>query len=737
MSLRAVIARVFCLAILVAHFSATSAAWGKPQILGCQLGFDGDHKLGKWAPVRVQTDGAADLTVDVVAPDSDGVAVTYPLTSLENGAGELAQGVIRVGRRDAPLTVRLRDGQGTVASRTFSASDNSTNDAIRGGLSPTDRLVVELTASTDSVAAAIPSDDRPTRVAVIDQADLLPLVPAGYESVDALVISLTSATNLTERLPDARQADALVKWVEAGGRLILVGAAGAKQAFAAESPLSKLAPGVFDEVVTLTDPTPIERYINADQPIGGGRRVAIPVARLANVRGRIEVYAGGKATDLPIVIRQRRGFGEVVFLAIDPSAGPLTEWKGKADFLARASGITNETTGLRADQPSGALVTSGYTDLSGALQQRLGARFSGVTTTPMLAIVAAAVVYLLLLGPVDYFLLERGIGRFGAAWITLPVILFLFGGGAYWLSHRLAGQEPRVNQIELVDHDLPSGVVRGTLWAQAYSPAATKQQVSLAPRWPDGTPVADARTEVTWLGLPGRGLGGLERSAGAGIAHDARYQQVANLSAVRGLPINVRSTKSLIASWHARTDPGGANAIDATLASPGAGVLEGLLVNNTRAKLEECWLGYGDWAWRLGTIADGAAVAPEEARAPIKLKTLVRRDYLSDNNEIGVRPTDRVPTVEIQDLDLDALLHLMMFTEALGGPAFTGLPNHFQGFTDLSTALDQGRAVLVARVAPQEGKRGSELLRNGDAWAEPTAIDRAYYRFVLEVESEP
>lgn len=722
--------RLFALALLSAVAlggfalgGGSGPAFAEPAIVSCEVGIGGAYKLGLWAPVRVEVNDAAGLTIEVVTPDNDGSPVSYFSQQVEEAASRRVEMITRVGRANAPVIVRLTDAGQTVAERRFEIARGSKleeRQAVTAGLSPTTRLVVEVT-SQEACSIAYP-DDRPAQHITLRQLADLPTDVSGYEAIDRLVISLENASVLGAVEADSPVVAALTTWVELGGRLVFVGATAAEQAFGNQGPLRQLAPGVYDRTIKLSDASPIERYVSADEPIGGGRRVALPVARLDQPRGRIELHGGGKPTDLPIVIRQMRGLGEVAFLAINPVAEPFASWIATPQLLARVAGMQKRRSVSGRSSEAG-LVTSGYTDLSGALQQQLGAQFVGVQSVSMLAIVALVLAYLALIGPIDYYLLNRSkwrksSARFAAAWITFPAMVLLFGGGAWWLAEQLRSDGPRVNSVELVDFDTATGIVRSTMWAQAYSPTASRHTVSIAARWPNGTPVSPEASQVTWLGLPGRGLGGLERSATALTAPGAEYRQ--QVSSLTGLPINVRSSKMLLAGWNTRLPVGGTQSVEAELTAPNTGVLEGVVVNNTGATLKGCWLVHGEWAWRLGDLREDAAIAIGDARAPIRLTTLVDRDFTPDSKSRS------------SQLGIDALMPRMMFTDALGGPRYTGLPNHFQSFTDLSFAVRQGRALLIARGT----SRGSELLSDDKSWADPTEDNAVYYRFVLEVDSD-
>ncbi|MEM9185349.1 MAG: hypothetical protein AAGB00_02490 [Planctomycetota bacterium] len=707
-----------------------------PSITGVSVGVGGAYKLGAWAPVTVEAADAKGLSVEVVAPDNDAMRVTYAGGRVDQHGR--AEALIRVGRRGAPIRVSLvkpdtGDGGRAVATREFLPKAAANPRALRPPLGSTDRLIVEVASSP--VALTAPTDQRLTETVRLDRLAALPTTEAGFEAIDLVIVSLADASVFADA--SSPQVAALTSWVESGGRLLLAGASAAPAAIGEQGPLAGLTPGRFERLVTLTDPSSFERYAEAELAVAGGRRVAIPVAKLTATEGRVEARGGGRKSDLPLVVRAPRGLGEVGFIAADLTAGPLAAWGGRGAVLARVARLEAEAPKGRTGRGSAVIGVAGYTDLSGALQQRLGSRFDGVATSSMAAVVATGIAYLLLIGPADYFLLKLGVRRFSLTWVTFPAAAGLVAGTAYALSATLGGTAARVNQIELVDVDVASGVVRGRLWAQAYAPAACRHDVGVAPRGPGGAPLAVSALSVSWLGKPGAGLGGLDRTATDSASDGFAYRQ--SSTALTGLPINVRSTKALAAAWRAEVSEAGAEAglgaVAGDLDSSAPGVLEGVVTNGTGARLTSAWLAFGDWAWRLGELDPGDTVALDEVRPPVKLKSLIRNDYVTPGAEVRANRVSSGPVFDVRGLDLDGLLHLMMFADALGGPEFTGLPNDFQRGVDLSPQLDQGRAVLVTRVDAGPGRRNSELLSGGKSWAPLTDADRTYYRFVLPVRA--
>lgn len=746
---------VVCMVCSLAAALAVQAN-AEPMIVDLEVGFAGEYKLGLWAPATVTVKDAADLQIEVVAPDSDGVGVRYTASVGSSSGQQTTPLLIRVGRRDAPLTVRLRSqtsAQSTssddiVAQATFSPTSNSTEGGPRSGRPSTSRIVAELTAAS---AGRVASDSAPssllaaaveesrlsqTSVARLGAVSDLPTRWIGYESLACLWINFSDLEFAGQLLGDSARATALSKWVHGGGRVVIGVGQESAELFAndgarANEAWAGLLPGEFAEIISLNDAGPFETYASSTKPIAAGQGVAIPVTKFTSVQGRIEAYAGSQPTDLPLVVRRRVGFGEVVLVTVDLAAVPFATWEGLGGFVARVSGLDRDGSRRAAGDAPSQIVTTGYNDLSGAVQHRLGATFTGVSTVSMLAIVAAALLYLVLIGPGDYFFLKQIVGRMELTWLTLPLMVLLFGGGAYWLSNQLRGEAPQLNRLELIDVDGQSGIARSVLWAQAYSPTATRHDLRLVANAADGATMASADGYLSWLGMPGRGMGGLDTSATAFSPLGAEYRQGVWPGGSRlplglqGVPINTASTKALMSRWQGITD----RRVEADLTRSSSGLPEGALINATGADFLAAWLVAGDWAWRLGPLPDGATISIDASRPPLTLKTLIRRDFLKTRGANAPPGQQAAQTKDLGDYDLDGLAALVMFTDALGGE-ITQLENHFLPFTDLSSVFDWDQAVLVARLSPSAGTR----IHSGKThYAAPADKSRVYYRYLLEV----
>ena len=80
------------------------------------------------------------------------------------------------------------------------------------------------------------------------------------------------------------------------------------------------------------------------------------------------------------------------------------------------------------------------------------------------------VLYILVVGPLDFVILKFVLKRLEWTWITFPLIVVGFCLLAWGLWTNLRSPRLRLNQLDLVDVDLESSQVRGVSWTHLYSP---------------------------------------------------------------------------------------------------------------------------------------------------------------------------------------------------------------------------------------------------------------------------
>ncbi|HEY4232201.1 MAG TPA: hypothetical protein VGM76_02130, partial [Lacipirellulaceae bacterium] len=637
----------------------------------------------------------------------------------------------KVGRLGSPIRIALLEGDEVVDHRELTSQIQPDGTHVRS-LTATSELILQIGDSPAGLAEAFPDHDPiearlGRRVVHVERVDQLPTEWYGYEGVDLLVLTTADVELCRQLAADQPRFAALQRWVELGGRLVLCCGANSPKLLGDSGPLASLAPGKFAELIRLPQTRSLENFADSTAPIGkAGAQLAIATPRLTDVVGEVEVF--GRGNELPIVVRTARGFGELAFVGLDLDRPPLADWSGRNAFwravlrpyLSSADGET---------QPQ-RLTSLGYSDLSGALHQQLGHTFVGVTTITFSVVAALILAYLLVLGPLDYFFVHKLVGRPMFAWISFPLIVLATCCGAAGLTHWSKGTQPHLNQAELVDFDLSTARARGSYWSTLYSPHAEQYDLKFAPRLPGGQTAESAETLLSWFGLAGSGLGGMHAGGAALDIARTGYRFGPQLDALEGVPILTGSTKSITALW---TAPAAPPCSAADLQVDEDGLVLGTLKNESDIVLADACLLYGQWGYRLGDLRPGQQIELGPSLNPIHTKTLLTRRVRPST---ALEGDGAVQKIFLPDQATPGeLIEAMMFYDALGGPAFAGLPNRYQQHCDLSRLLDLGRAIFVARGAGSgsqlvEGKSGQPLAASDDA-------STIVYRVVFPVPSQP
>jgi hypothetical protein len=734
------VARLFVVgsfALLAAGRAGAAEDVSAPKITAVRVGIGDRCRVGLWAPVEITLAGGSEAlsgTLTVTVPDGDGIpsqVLTPPSKPCQvlPGRDTSVMLYIRIGQVMGKLTVEYIVDRRVVAWKVMEPSLEADKDHFRYPLGA-EPLVVSVGSAALGIEDTarlkeLDNEHRPV-VARVQDVGQLPTAWLGYEGVNAVVISTSQAELYRKLMPDGARLEALDQWVRMGGWLVLCVGSRADEVLAEGSALRRFAPGRLDRIRPLRQTAALEVYAGSSSsvPLGqGSEKTDIQAAKLVDVEGVVEA----READLPLVIRTARGMGQIVFLAADADQGPIGKWSERPLLVAKMLDLG----GARGDQQtqaSAALMHTRYNDLSGQLRSALD-EFTGVRTIPFSAVALMIVVYILLIGPGDYFFLRKLVRRMQWTWLTFPIIVVAVSGAAYVLAYWLKGDQLRVNQADLVDVDAASGFVRGASWLNVFSPRMEAFNLSIEPRMPDGKTGEGESFWFAWLGLPGEALGGMNPRGANPTLWPDRYSFAPNLRSLLGVPIQVWSTKSFTGRW-----------LGSTKAFPQADLadedqaLAGSITNTLDFTLKNCVLAYDRWAYELHDLAPGQAAMFDQNSKRSELKTL-----LTGKRAIfGEKYSQEVTQYEPENTNIAYVLRYMMFYSAINGESYTKMDNAYQSFVDLSDLLKTGRAILTAEgpSQPLEKYQGAALLRNDKPLAGPQDRHVTLYRFVFPVKRE-
>ena len=133
-------------------------------------------------------------------------------------------------------------------------------------------------------------------------------------------------------------------------------------------------------------------------------------------------------TATPLVVRGAYGFGRVTQVGIDVDQNPFAAWKDKPLFWVRALDLRVRGAAGAETQPAagaGSYYREATNDLAGVLFRAMD-RPPGVTLVPFGWVAFFIFLYILLIGPGDYFFLKKVVGRMEFTWITFPLMVSIF-----------------------------------------------------------------------------------------------------------------------------------------------------------------------------------------------------------------------------------------------------------------------------------------------------------------------
>lgn len=719
---------VFAFWLITCAVAAQAEGPGRaPEFVGIRVGISDRCRLGHWTPVEFIIRGGDkdwEGTITATVADDEGGESRFWIDDQTVKADRETVVTIfaRFGRTNRPIVAELQAKDGTVVRRAFEPSDRLTPTTFLPPLDANREIILVIGADTVPFEEAVRLSENASspRAVVVRCNDYsrLPLDRRGYEALNTIVIVPG---------PNAPPEDNnplmglflfyMEQWQAMGGRLVLCWGTHLEKPTNFEIILDRELPGRLDNTAVLRQTDALEIYAGASVPIVTENEWRVP--KLIKPEGIIE--AGTR--ELPLVVRTANGLGQTVWLAADPTAEPLARWKGRPQLLAKL--LDRPTTPRAEYAASQSLMHLGFSDMAGQLRKSLD-HFDGVTLVSFWAIVGAIGAFVLFIGPIDYWLLRRFAPRMAWTWVTFPTAVVVACVTGYLVAYATKGTQTHLNHAEIIDVDTEQRMLHGTAWCSLFSPKSSLYDI--ASKYTD---------VVTWFGLSGDGLGGMNPRATAPGPKTPAYTVNKDGDSLYGLPIPAWSTRSMTLHQLSGCPK---DMVKANLAENDE-LLEGEVTLNLPCPLENCFLVYKHWCHELGRIEPGKPIRLGATTRRGDLKTFLTGQTieLSENkgsHRLVSKPYDRA------SLDVAYILKTMMFFDAAGGASYTGLFGQYQGFVDCSSLLKTGRAVLVGFVPtdPETARKcGSRFLAapTGQTPVDPASPNdprTIVFRFVLPVK---
>jgi ABC-type transport system involved in multi-copper enzyme maturation permease subunit len=460
------VALLFALPALADDLSMTATPLG-----------DGIARMDRWLPIEVEIANAGPGTRGTLSWVAGGGGTTWRReVDLPEGARKSVSLAIRPGVMAGKTRVLLetaddRSVEVEVALRGI--ADSAVAIAVLGddpvGING---IAVASTAPPPGPRPRPTVDEpRPVRTGLVALADA-PTHTSGWDTFDQVVWYRADPTRL-----DPRQLFALRAWVADGGNLTLVVTDTAPAVRA--SPLADWLPAELGALRDLPDLDGLLTAVGA--PPAGPIAVAAPAAS-----ARPGAWIRASAADgSPLWSTGRYGLGTVTLLLADPRVAPLSavprDGLWRAVLSLPATGVAQVpadlAAALHAIEPPlrCALGKPSYGDpvetWSAPVRTFLD-DIPGVAPLPLTWLAAFSALYLLIIGPVDWFVLRR-LRREPLTWVTYPTSIAVFSAVALIGTSWSKGSQAVVRRLEIVDALPGTGLWRGSTFIGVFSTRKT------------------------------------------------------------------------------------------------------------------------------------------------------------------------------------------------------------------------------------------------------------------------
>jgi hypothetical protein len=474
-----------------AHTKNTPAGLPTLQVA---VGFEDDNRLNYWTPVQI--------TLNNDGPDFKGVlsATTYSSisrtglvlsttlpwsyqepVSLPHGTQKLIH--LYVPFYESPAVPR-----GIVATLKYSNGKVITTQTARPFTLETGSLLIGILSDQAAEspgfrplsAVSLPDSTRSIELATLN-ASTLPDMAEVLDNFDAIVLD-----DFNVSLLNAAQLSALQTWVNQGGVLIDVGGSQWQRTLGA-LPLQLLPVDMYGtgtlpagtHLLPTGSPTIAETGQKA-APDTMRQSITISTATLpGNGDARREAFSNLetvlKSDTTPLIVQVHQGQGVICYLAFDPAVAPLIDWPGA---IALWKGLLLRTLGDQSLIPSIAPTYAngpGQSTLRGGLFQIL----QPGTPFPVWVLVFLLLGYIIIIGPVRFFIVKR-LKRPDWNWRIILSSVVVFSLLTYGLAYSQKGAS--INSISIIQLNQGGNVAHVTSFFSAFIPGGGNIQVHLPAR---------------------------------------------------------------------------------------------------------------------------------------------------------------------------------------------------------------------------------------------------------------
>ncbi|MDP9311363.1 MAG: hypothetical protein M3R24_10835 [Chloroflexota bacterium] len=442
---------IFALAaLLLAWLPSQSRAQTNAITWQITPGFDGSFRAGAWFPLEITVANAgpdiAGATLAVRFRTNNAATYSQSVDLPHNANKRIVMPVLGESEQDGSvgLEVTLRNGATVLRSQRIEMNALGNMRLVVGVVSDEGNVLPELANLHPNLDNGFGTTLlRLASATLPDRSELL-------QSFDALFVHATDP----ERWSEAQRA-ALSGWISNGGQLVV---GGDERVIAG---LNEILPATAEGSATST----LQGLQGADwQPRGNAAETTVPVVQLAP-QPTAEVVLRGDAQE-PLLVRQHHGSGSVTMAAFG-----LESLAGVGDPATFWSHILT----LNHQSPvSVQLREQGFSALRQALE------LPALRLPSILGFLGFLLLYIVTIGPLNYLLLRR-LDRREWAYLTIPLLVLLFSGGAYAWGTLGRGRSSVLSELAVVRVGPDHTAAQAISYLALFSPSRHAYDVRLAP----------------------------------------------------------------------------------------------------------------------------------------------------------------------------------------------------------------------------------------------------------------
>ncbi|NBR05748.1 MAG: hypothetical protein EBT92_08250 [Planctomycetes bacterium] len=603
-------------------FIFAQPALAQPALTQVRFGFPSESgpliRNGAWNPVDIELDvKSAEIEPDkfiIELESTDGEGASYLIKIPVSPKQNRMMGYLRPGSPTSPLIVRLKEINGKILQvwptpARSSATMVGPRDFLiaTSGFSPEALLLASANQSKLDAGKQVLAERLPRKFSELKSIHDLPNQAIGYASLDTLIISTASiiSSDLLKEEHSEKRA-ALSAWILSGGTLLL------DSGTHYESTRSLLvALGVTGCNIEGLDSNP-----KGLRTLNGLNRWVTPLVsqllpmRINEIAKLMPAYSAqtiirepSEPSDpmvRPILVQIPFGRGRVFLLALGMDCPPFSKWDGQQSFWDKfLFEISPRNPGFAQGKfpPD---TTAIRPEIACEIQRSLET-FTEVPAFPFGWVALLILAYIIIIGPVDYFVTHYWLKKPELTWFTFLMVVLVGTWGAWAGANALKGDESKLNKLDILDLDVSSGCVQGTSWMSFFSPVPGNYSFTLQanPNWCSGDFLS--QPDLGILETPDRIFRGASQSL-----FRKPYEYSYFPSSLEQVGIPAWACATLEGNWQKKAKSSSSPFIAELAHSRVETVLiTGTITNNLSVDLEECNLFYQESWHNLGRFQSG------------------------------------------------------------------------------------------------------------------------------------